>query len=188
MNGSHVDSISAVDLSKLTYKDIRWMYGTGRSLSKGSGREKTYTYRSGVMTKIGDIEESVWLKIATEVVKLNDDMHHYNNLCEMLSKGNYRHYYNGPKGETELHKDVLSHCVSQNYNEEQWVCFVEYNQTYRLDYLDQVKFTELVTECCNTPVKVPKAQTNRNSVCCPICGRFSEFEITKEDCRFTAED
>lgn len=51
-----------------TREDLRVMHFTGRSTSHGYGRDKTTTYRSGVQTKAGDLEESEWLKEAEALV------------------------------------------------------------------------------------------------------------------------
>jgi hypothetical protein len=51
-----------------TRADLRVMYYAGRSTSHGYGRDKTTTYRSGVQTRAGDLEESEWLKEAEALV------------------------------------------------------------------------------------------------------------------------
>ncbi len=51
-----------------TREDLRVMYYAGRSTSHGYGRDKTTTYRSGVRTKAGDLEQSVWLREAEALV------------------------------------------------------------------------------------------------------------------------
>ena len=51
-----------------TREDLRVMHYTGRGTSHGYGRDKTTTYRSGVQTRAGDIEERVWLKEAEALV------------------------------------------------------------------------------------------------------------------------
>lgn len=51
-----------------TRADLRVMHYTGRGIAHGYGRDKTTTYRSGVQTRAGDIEESEWLKEAEALV------------------------------------------------------------------------------------------------------------------------
>ena len=51
-----------------TREDLRVMHYTGHSTSHGYGRDKTTSFRSGVQTKAGDLEESEWLKEAEALV------------------------------------------------------------------------------------------------------------------------
>lgn len=51
-----------------TREDLRVMHYTGRSTSHGYGRDKITSYRSGVQTKAGDLEEHEWLKEAEALV------------------------------------------------------------------------------------------------------------------------
>lgn len=51
-----------------TREDLRVMYYTGQSFSHGYGKGKVTTFRQGVQTRAGDIEESVWLKEAETLV------------------------------------------------------------------------------------------------------------------------
>lgn len=53
---------------RYTREDLRVMHYTDRSTSHGYGRDKTTSFRSGVQTKAGDLEESEWLKEAEALV------------------------------------------------------------------------------------------------------------------------
>ena len=66
-----VDRVEDLDLDAISREDLIWQHGTGVSVSHGTGRAKTYTYRSGVQTKAGNLELSVWTAAARYVVKLD---------------------------------------------------------------------------------------------------------------------
>lgn len=55
---------SGVDLSSITYEDIRWQYGVFRCNSTGSGRYKKRFPWDGVKTNLGEIEEKDWCRLA----------------------------------------------------------------------------------------------------------------------------
>lgn len=63
MRTEQIDNIESIDLSTVTLSELRWQFGTGISISKGSGRDKTYSYRCGVMTDLGDIKEEIWYQV-----------------------------------------------------------------------------------------------------------------------------
>lgn len=70
MSINQIDSISGIDITQLTFSDIRIMYGTGRStLVSGSGRDKVYKYRLGYQTKIGNIKGDIWMILAEQLIK-----------------------------------------------------------------------------------------------------------------------
>ena len=59
---------------RLTYEDIRVQYGTGRFVrTSGTGRNAQGYYRTGFMTKIGDLDEKTWTAYAEELVSRNGD-------------------------------------------------------------------------------------------------------------------
>ena len=64
-----IDSIAMINLSLVTTDDLQWKYETGSSIASGTGKQKTYSYRNGVETPIGDIEFSVWCAAAEHVIK-----------------------------------------------------------------------------------------------------------------------
>lgn len=58
-----------IDPETLTRADLKIRYGTGHSVSKGYGRwDRTTVFVPGFLTKIGDIEESEWLRLAEALV------------------------------------------------------------------------------------------------------------------------
>ena len=80
-NFSEIESIK----DDLTFQMVKYMYGTGRSNSFTTAHGKVVTYRHGVMTEIGDIEESVWMQIVEFLIKKSQETELYNNLLEWVT-------------------------------------------------------------------------------------------------------
>ena len=69
--GKH-DVIHASDLNdeQLTFENLRYLYGTGRSyIISGSGKYRKMGYRMGVQTELGDLEESEWQQLMRALIK-----------------------------------------------------------------------------------------------------------------------
>ena len=64
-----IRDLRGIDFSKLEFEDLRWKYGTFQSVSTGSGCDKKYSSWSGVKTRIGEIEESVWYQAAEKLIR-----------------------------------------------------------------------------------------------------------------------
>lgn len=56
------------DPATLSRADLHVLYRTGRCYSTGYGREKTTRFVAGFLTKIGDIEEDEWFRLAEALV------------------------------------------------------------------------------------------------------------------------
>ena len=68
-----INAIDRIDVSKLTFEDVRVHYGTGRSYTVQGNYEKKYFYRNGKKTNIGDIEESVWRDIVRQMISIHGE-------------------------------------------------------------------------------------------------------------------
>ena len=69
--GKH-DVIHASDLNdeQLTFENLRYLYGTGRSyVISGSGKYRKMGYRMGVQTELGDLEESEWQQLMRALIE-----------------------------------------------------------------------------------------------------------------------
>lgn len=60
--------VLSIDPATLSRADLHILYGTGHSFSTGYGREKTTRFVAGFLTKIGDIEEDEWFRLAEALV------------------------------------------------------------------------------------------------------------------------
>ena len=69
-----IDNIADLDLSTLSLDSLNCKFHTGHSYLKSqSGRTKEYGYRTGVMTSIGDIEISVWIKAVESIIRRDNE-------------------------------------------------------------------------------------------------------------------
>lgn len=58
-----------LDVKKLTFEDLRYLHGTGRSyVISGTGHDRKTGYRTGVQTNVGDIEVSEWKELMKELI------------------------------------------------------------------------------------------------------------------------
>ena len=57
------------DLSTITFEDIQWQYGVFRCNSTGAGRDKKYFPWRGAKTKLGEIEERNWCRLAEAAIE-----------------------------------------------------------------------------------------------------------------------
>ena len=61
--------------SELTFEDLAVKHFSGRSfLKSGEGRDKVYGYRHGVVTNLGDIEESEWCKLILGLITRSGEL------------------------------------------------------------------------------------------------------------------
>lgn len=111
----------------LTYDDIRLMYHTGKFIRDyGSQDKKAGKYRIGVMTKIGDIEESDWIQYAENLIRRNNEEALFKQL-----KAWYRDTTSWLRNEKELHKYTLECFVARIFDNPDWVDYTAFNQKYR---------------------------------------------------------
>ena len=80
---------SGVDLSSITYEDIRWQYGVFRCNSTGSGRYKKRFPWDGVKTNLGEIEEKDWCRLAEAVIERDGEAHLLKHLVQWCTEHNY---------------------------------------------------------------------------------------------------
>lgn len=178
MYGKRIDHMKEVSVEGLCLEDIKWWYGTGQDRTTGSGRNKEHFYRSGVMTRIGDILLSLWCELAQTLITREG----LSKLCGQLEVY-YREttavqIYAGKEGARTLHQEALQLSVSRIFDNPQWVGFIPFNRRYCPEVLKTARVVTVLMHCCQKPGEVPLAQICRayqNAVCCPHCGRRSEF-------------
>ena len=66
----------------ITAKELRVVHYTGRSVSRGYGRDKVTSYRSGVQTELGDIELSQWQALMRDIIHRSGEL----KLLEQLTE------------------------------------------------------------------------------------------------------
>ena len=70
--------------------DLRCRFQTGRShVVSGTGRNRIYGYRTGVMCKLGDIERSDWIQMVKVLICRSGEQKLYEQLLQHLKEHNY---------------------------------------------------------------------------------------------------
>ena len=89
----------------VSFADLRCHFQTGQSyVVSGTGRNRIYGYRNGVMCQLGDIERSEWIEMVKDMIRRS--------------------------GEQKLYEQLLLHLKdtttprnpSQNWNSRHWSC------------------------------------------------------------------
>lgn len=172
------------DVDSLTFDDLRYMYGIGESLSTGSGRNKEYSYRNSVKTKVGNIKEQHWCRLMEQLIEHSGERWLLDALIQWEKEHNY-----AKASPADIRKKALQLHSYRMFDNPQWVCFLPFNRRFRPDALEGAHIVWVVNECCSLPGEVTQEQIERGcagTVCCPHCGRWSRFSIcptpAEEDC------
>lgn len=179
-----INSLTDIDLKTATAEDLRWKYGTYSYESKGKGRDKVTTSRSGIQTPIGDIRIDVWVEAAKAVI-------HRDGLDEELE--HMTGYY--VKDETpaftkkELELRALDAVLSGLYKNPAWFGFIEYNEKYHTELLTTANLVVVYTECCGAPCTFTQEwmDMGKRNTTCPQCGEWGTIRRTKEALRAEEE-
>lgn len=163
----------------LSFSDLRVHFRTGRSyVISGTGRNRKYGCRRGVMCNAGDIESSEWCRQVKDLIRRSGEQALFDHLYEFMRHHNYCH-----SSKTELEEEALQLYVSRIFNNEAWVHFVEFNRLYRPEALQRAQLRQVKMDCCNetgwvTQKRVEMAGGMDGSIPCPICGKWSPFVFT----------
>ena len=166
-----------IDVSQLGFDQLRLRYYVGRCHSRFSGRYKEYTYINYAQTDLGEIELPAWRKLAQQMI----EYHHEEQLQEQLLEWVSEHNYCGDSKPKLLQESLELH-MSRIFDNPNWVGFVSFNQRYRPDILRQTELSWVEADCCKMPGLTTAAQVAGSKkrdgvICCPFCGRFSEFRV-----------
>ena len=112
----------------VTFEDLGVHFFTGRSiLLSGSGRDKKYSYRSGVMTDVGDIELSRWRELVHGLI----EKAHEQTLHEQLLKW-VKNCCPFQHTREEIETYALELHASRIFDNPQWAAYDEFNRLYRI--------------------------------------------------------
>ena len=174
LNRKLIDKIEEIDIDNITFEDVNLHYGTGRSITHGSGRDRTHTYRSGVATNVGDIEEGVWREVIKRLIVRNNEQALYSALKKWCNETD--------DGQTHRQKehDALQLHAARIFDNPRWVDFIPFNKRFRPKILENNPLVTVVCSCCEKSGQTTKEQIEQaynHCICCPSCGRFSTFTI-----------
>lgn len=172
-----IDSINEIDTSLLTFENLRSHYGTGESVTTGTGRDKIRSYRTGMETNIGDIELSLWIRLVKDLIEQSGEQELYEKLKEYVSKFGF------VKTKDGLEEYALELFASRIFDNPEWVDYVPFNQKYRPEILRQAKLVTVVCSCCKQPGQITVERFNKakETIPCPVCGRYSQFTVSAPD-------
>ena len=112
----------------VTFEDLRVHFFTGKAvLLSGSGRDKKYTYRSGVMTDVGDIELSRWRELVHGLIEKSHEQTLYEQLLKWVKDCcPFQHI------KEEIETYALELHASRIFDDPQWAAYDVFNQQYRI--------------------------------------------------------
>ncbi len=163
-----------------TFDDLRFQGGTGRAiLLSGTGRDKKYGYRRGVYCKLGDIEQSEWMRLMRELIERS----HEEQLHRQLLCWHKEHSYLKETSEQIAFSVLVKHSM-RLFDDPNWVDYIKFNQRYRPEILADVAVAKVRSACCSETFLTTQALLGNSfngTTCCQICGRWSEYEIISTD-------
>lgn len=167
----------------ITFDNLRYQCGTGRAYTiSGSGRNRATGYRTGVQTKLGDIEISNWMELMQKLIEKSGEQDLHAALIEWLSEHNYR-----KAGKSEIAREAMELHSNRIFDNEEWLDFLTFNQRYRPEVLSGVETVDVFTGCCQQWGTVTKRRLEWDRsvygkrVSCPVCGRLSEYQSEQPD-------
>lgn len=174
-----IDTMEGIDLATLKMSDIHWDFGTGQALSFGAGRNKTYSYRTGVATPIGDIELSVWCALAERLIARDGELQLLANLIAWESRNNYLQL-----SQKALRQEALQSHIARIFDNPLWMDYIPFNYQYRPEVLQTAHIVTIVSHCCNKPGLVTQERLDafcNGSILCPHCGCSSAYHVIDHD-------
>lgn len=174
-----MEKMLEADERRLSFGDLRVHYYTGRSDSRLVGRYKVHTYTNYAKTNIGELELPKWRELAMRLISDLNEEELQRCLFEWVSEHDCCR-----KNQTALLQEILELHVERIFDDPNWVGFISFNQKYRPEVLDQTPLVYIETVCCkksglSTASQVNSAASRDGRICCPFCGRFSEFRVVE---------
>lgn len=176
MNTKRVDRLDEIDVAALTLADIAHELSTGVSIAQGAGRRKDYSYRSGVITPIGDIEDSLWQSLAEQLIDRCGERWLLKALVDWRKERNH-----WKLSAAELHREALESHSHRLFDSEKWVDYIPFNRKYRPELLSGRSFPKIRSRCrCGAVGEVTEHWLTRDTAPCPGCGAFYEYDIVEQ--------
>lgn len=177
MKGGMITSINELDLNDITFEKMHWEYGTLMSRSVGKRSEKQTYYTKGVKTPMGEIEESVWYELAEFMVQREHEEELFNNLLQFETETTHNRCFEFNK----LRQYTLELYADRIFDHPGWIGFVPFNRKYRPDFIKDMKFIKIKSECCGAIGEITAEQINPVGAPCPKCGRIAPFTRISEE-------
>jgi len=164
----------------LTFENLCYRFGTGRSYTiSGSGKDRVVGYRSGVMCRLGDIEETEWFGLMKDLISRSEEGPLFSNLLCFISQQNYTKI---SKSELE-HEALILHSM-RIFDDEEWVDFIPFNERYRPQRLEKAHVRQVICDCCQkeglTTQAIIERSQSTGTIPCPVCGRHSNYRLVSD--------
>ena len=175
MNQENYKLPGGVEFSSITYEDILWQTGVFRYERTGSGRDKITFYWNAVKTKLGEIEEKNWCRLAEALIERENETQLLKDLIQWCTEHNYV-----KASAAEIRKDALQLHVARFFDDPQWIDFIPFNKKYRPEVLETANIVFVRNECCQKGGPVTQEQIDRShagTIACPFCGRWSRYIV-----------
>lgn len=176
MSQNRNDTLIGIDLETVKLSELRWHFGTGVAIHlSGTGRDKKYGYRHGVMCDLGDIREDIWYQVVAHIAQRDGEQ----QLVDALTAWSHEHNYTKDSS-AQVRQSALQAYSYRIYDNPQWVDYVPFNRRFRPEVLRHTQLVTVIPACCSRPGEVTQEQIDhawQNTICCPHCGRGSNFTI-----------
>lgn len=162
----------------ITFADLRVHYGTGRSIHvSGTGRNKKFWYRHGMMTDLGDLEIYEWKSLLNALIEHHGEQEIQQQLRQW-SRAECRWLHS----EDEVEEYALSLHAARIFEDPAWAGYVPFNRQYRPEILETAKLVWIKTSCCQKTGQITEKQLDKAvymdyRIRCPHCGRFGDFHV-----------
>ena len=167
---------------KITFSDLRPHYQTGRAVHiSGTGRNKVFGYRHGVMTDLGDLARDEWKRLAKQVIERSGEQELYQNLLEWeIGQEN-----DGYLTDEQLEYQTLDSCMSRVFDDQKWVDYIPFNQKYRPEVLDKADLVWVKCTACGKRQQMTRVRyeylrsTFESQLYCTNCGGFATLSLAE---------
>ncbi len=165
-------------IEELEFSDLRVRYGTGRSIFvSGSGRDKKYRYRYGVMTNLGDLEISEWKSLMKALIEYHGEQ----ELQEQIRQWSQERYPRAHRNDG-IEQEALELHAARIFDNPVWVDYIPFNRRYRPEVLKTAQLIWIEPSCCQKPGQITKEQLDKavqmeHRIFCPHCGRCVDYRI-----------
>jgi hypothetical protein len=172
-----IDSLDDIDVTHLTFSDIRIAYNTFTGHTTGKRREKRFFPRAGFQTKIGDIRNDIWRQLTEQLISQAGEDDILNNLIEYVGSFPWMKY----KSHEHRKDEALDIHVSRNFDSPVWWGFIPFNEKWRPEALAAIEIFEVIFDCCKKTKRYTKQQLDgETEINCPNCGGFTAYQTVND--------
>lgn len=114
-------------VADLSFSDLEHRLATGQAYTKsGSSRNRVMGYRNGVMTRLGDLEASVWETLIRDLIRRSGEDRLFHALIQWSTD-------NCPwlHSMSEIEQYALELHSSRIFENPKWAGYSEFNRKYR---------------------------------------------------------